>query len=475
MKKVLSLMLSVFLLFGTMAFGLTAAAEETPALVAEGYCGAEGDGTNLTWAITEDGALTISGTGEMANYDMYSRAPWYDYRADIKSLVVEEGVTGIPCNPAENCPNLTAIKAASENPVYHAAGNCLIETDTKALIVGCRASMIPRNGTVTGIKKNAFCGADGLKWIGITGYITRIEAGAFGSCGQLRDVYYEGSEESWNQIDIDNTNGENSDLLNAAFHFNVFDWRFTGASGNYLNAFCVFGNGTLTIRGEGAIIAGWDTSKPNRYRSIVIEDGVTNIPYYAFGDSMYITSVMIPDSVTTIGAAAFSTSHDLATVLIPDSVTEIGANAFAPETVIYGCIGSAAEAYAAEYGNPFVAVCPADAAHTLAESEETAATAAEHGYTAGVYCTDCGVWLSGHEVIHNHLGEQTVIKPATATEEGIVEIVCTVCGESIRYTASTTGPDEDENNAGGFLGFWARITSFFRGIIDWFLRLFRRP
>ena len=105
-----------------------------------------------------------------------------------------------------------------------------------------------------------------------------------------------------------------------------------------------------------------------------------------------------------------------------------------------------------------------------------AATESAHGYTAGVYCPDCDTWLSGHEVIHNHLGEQTVVKSATETEEGLVDIVCTVCGEKIRYTASVTEPkpDEDTDN-GGIAGFWSRITSFFKGIIDWFLRLFRRP
>ena len=53
----------------------------------------------------------------------------------------------------------------------------------------------------------------------------------------------------------------------------------------------------------------------------------------------------------------------------------------------------------------------------------TEATATVHGYTAGTYCPDCDTWLSGHDVIHNHLGEQTIIKAPTDTEEGLVEIV----------------------------------------------------
>ena len=109
--------------------------------------------------------------------------------------------------------------------------------------------------------------------------------------------------------------------------------------------------------------------------------------------------------------------------------------------------------------------------YNVAASE---ATADEHGYTAGVYCPDCDTWLSGHEVIHNHLGEQTVIQEPTETEPGLVEIVCTVCGQAIRYSAAWEPPTPNEE-PGGIQGFWMRIVSFFRGFIDWFLWLFHKP
>lgn len=37
-------------------------------IVASGYCGGEGDGTNLTWTLDSEGVLTISGTGKMKDY-----------------------------------------------------------------------------------------------------------------------------------------------------------------------------------------------------------------------------------------------------------------------------------------------------------------------------------------------------------------------------------------------------------------------
>ena len=42
-------------------------------VVEQGYCGGEGDGTNLTWILTDDGVLTISGSGAMADFDLFNR------------------------------------------------------------------------------------------------------------------------------------------------------------------------------------------------------------------------------------------------------------------------------------------------------------------------------------------------------------------------------------------------------------------
>ena len=56
-------------------------------VIASGECGENGD--NLTWVLTEDGTLTISGSGEMENYTDSSVAPWYSNRTKILSAVVE--------------------------------------------------------------------------------------------------------------------------------------------------------------------------------------------------------------------------------------------------------------------------------------------------------------------------------------------------------------------------------------------------
>ncbi|HIR93997.1 MAG TPA: hypothetical protein IAB98_11330 [Candidatus Egerieimonas intestinavium] len=57
------------------------------------------------------------------------------------------------------------------------------------------------------------------------------------------------------------------------------------------------------------------------------------------------------------------------------------------------------------------------------------------GYTAGVYCTDCGTWVSGHEEIpaagHGELKTEKA-KAATCTAEGYTgDKVCIVCNEVV--------------------------------------------
>ena len=58
--------------------------------IASGTCG-----KNLTWVLTDDGTLIISGTGKMDNYAYNIYAPWCDYSEQITSVVLESGVTSI--------------------------------------------------------------------------------------------------------------------------------------------------------------------------------------------------------------------------------------------------------------------------------------------------------------------------------------------------------------------------------------------
>ena len=84
MKKTISVILFVVL---AMAFSVTAFAVE---IIASGYCGGEGDGTNLSWSLTDEGTLTIGGKGKMKNFgvqfDFSTDIPWKPYKLQIKNI-----------------------------------------------------------------------------------------------------------------------------------------------------------------------------------------------------------------------------------------------------------------------------------------------------------------------------------------------------------------------------------------------------
>ncbi|MCD8117446.1 MAG: leucine-rich repeat protein [Oscillospiraceae bacterium] len=92
---------------------------------------------------------------------------------------------------------------------------------------------------------------------------------------------------------------------------------------------------TLTISGEGALPdeGTIDTAPWARYKDyvaeVVIEEGVTNIPSYAFYNYVSLTSVTLPETLETIGARAFFGCGSLEAVAIPEGVYEIGQYAFA--------------------------------------------------------------------------------------------------------------------------------------------------
>ena len=76
-------------------------------------CGFGSCGENLTWSITGDGTLVITGTGAMDDFGNDARAPWEDLEDDIKVLRVEEGVTGIGECAFYGCGKLESVSLPS--------------------------------------------------------------------------------------------------------------------------------------------------------------------------------------------------------------------------------------------------------------------------------------------------------------------------------------------------------------------------
>lgn len=107
----------------------------------------------------------------------------------LKSITIPRSVTKIGrfIFLRRSCTALEALSVEEGNPVYHSDGNCIIETATNTLLFGCKASVIPDDGSVTKIGERAFYFSS-VESIVIPDTVTEIGNLAFAKCENLAEV-----------------------------------------------------------------------------------------------------------------------------------------------------------------------------------------------------------------------------------------------------------------------------------------------
>ena len=223
-------------------------------------------GKNVKWNLDKNGVLTISGKGDMYDYEWDSKekaynTPFYKHRESIISIIINEGVTSIGEDAFYKCNKLNSIK-------------------------------IPNS--VTSIGSYAFYGCSSLTSVTIPNSVTSIGIGAFYNCSSLTSVTIPNSVTS------------------------IGDNAFYGCSGLT----------SVTIPNSVTSIGGYAFRSCTALTSVTIPNSVTSIGSYAFYGCTGLTSVTIPNSVTSIGERAFRMCSGLKSVTIGNSVTSIGYSAF---------------------------------------------------------------------------------------------------------------------------------------------------
>jgi len=279
--------------------------------VSSGTCG-----DNLTWTLDDEGLLTISGTGEMWDYDWeydsasgkyVTTAPW---GVEVKEVVLEKGVTSIGDHAFRGCSSLNSI-SIPEGVISigsYAFGSC------------SSLSSISLPESLTSIGSDAFSHSS-LSSISIPEGVTSIGECAFHGCSSLSSISI---PEGVTSID---------------YH------TFEGCSN--LSSISL-PEGVTSIEGHAFSLC-------SSLSSISLPESLTSIGSYAFYVCSSLSSISIPEGVTSIEGHTFFRCHALTSVYIPDSVTSIASDAFTYSyPTIYCYEYSYAETWAKQNGKKYV-------------------------------------------------------------------------------------------------------------------------
>lgn len=282
-KKIRMLFLSVicgWLLWNT---GGVLTSEASSGSGETGILGMGSCGESASWTLTEDGTLSISGTGEMDNWDS-RQSPWDDFLTSVKRVEIADGITSIGDYGLAQCSNL--ISVTIPNSVMSIGESAFSRCDSLAEIT------IP--GSVAAIEDFAFYECDKLKSVTILEGLCTIGEYAFSRCDNLNNIIIPEGTQS-----IDN---------------NAF-------------SYCD-GLEEITIPDSVNSIALGAFRSCDNLMAVAIPKGITRIESSTFHSCKNLRSVILPDSLESIGGFAFEGCSNLDGIVIPENVSEIETGAF---------------------------------------------------------------------------------------------------------------------------------------------------
>lgn len=336
MKKMICAVLSVVLVI-TSVFCINLAVAQA---ADSGSCGATGSSVNFTYDDTTK-TLTLTGTGATKDYGntVINRPPWYSYKSDITTVVVEEGITTLGYLNFYQFTSLTSVSLPSTlTTIRGGVANYGAFRECTAL----EKITLPEGLTTLGAM--AFRGCTALQSITFPDSLTSLGESCFRECSSLETVTY-------------------------------------GTGLTSTGSYAFYESGVKTINFSSTITA---------------------IDQYSFYSTM-LSTVEIPETVTSIGLRAFANCSYLyeATIHNPNCtfngiIGEDPFNGSMQSLTLYGHALSTTQTYAQEKGYNFVSIDACAHANT-SEVIVLEPTCTETGITTQV-CDDCGFVVSQTEL-----------------------------------------------------------------------------
>ena len=251
-------------------------------------------GDDLTWALDE-GVLTISGTGHMYSYD-FEDVPWYQKRATICSVVVEEGVIYISDSAFRDCPNLTSVSLPNTVEVIgmYAFQDC---SSLESIALPAR---------LREIYGAAFDGCTALKTLHIPAGLNFISNAPFTHCDNLESITVASENTSFKAVDDVLFSYDGTELVSYA----------AGKAGTSYTV----PEGVRTIR-QGAF-------SYSKLAGITLPEGIEMIDSSAFEICAALETITLPASLQVLGAWAFVGCRSLMSLAIPSGIETIEPHTF---------------------------------------------------------------------------------------------------------------------------------------------------
>ena len=254
------------------------------AVRAEGQCG-----DSLTWSLSEDGMMTISGMGRMwdfrndADYFDYHECPWEEMKDDITRVVFTEGISYVGADAFFGCNNLTNVEFADS---IKEIGHFAFSYDRKL-----GNFTLPTN--LESIGQDAFC-MTAITAIDIPGSVSWVDACICEGCEKLASVLFCFREE------------EGYGMGNSPFRF------CTALESIEVEE----GHGALHTKDGALYLADTLMQYPpgRKDASCYVEEGCSDIQQMAFEGASYLQKLWLPRSIKSISRSAFEECYALQNV-----------------------------------------------------------------------------------------------------------------------------------------------------------------